>query len=65
MTTTHPILGTPTASAKCPGCGETFYALPGFDPLKIHIQYCEVIAAEEEAERAAECSCGDPDCGAC
>lgn len=28
-------------TAKCPYCGQVFYALPQHDPIKLHVQYCE------------------------
>ncbi len=49
MTSTHPITGEPCESAECPYCGRTFYALPGHDPLKHHIEYCED-SCEREGE---------------
>jgi hypothetical protein len=35
-------------SAKCPYCGDTFYAMPLHDPLKHHIQYCDKRPEDDE-----------------
>jgi hypothetical protein len=31
----------------CRGCGETFYAPPGHDPLRKHVDYCPGLADED------------------
>jgi hypothetical protein len=40
-TITHPVTGEPVAAARCPYCGETFYAPPLHDPIRKHVDYCE------------------------
>jgi hypothetical protein len=40
----------PNNNAKCPYCGQTFYAMGLEDPIKHHVQYCPEAPPEEEDE---------------
>lgn len=38
------------ATADCPGCGKRFYTISDEDPLKRHVEFCELYLAMGNAD---------------